>query len=186
MGLSMTRIENRESCLQSALMDQKDIDVLQTSLFYLADLFRAVLDLRTGKNGKSVVLTRTNILEDILEPIKKILSYRGEPFEFQVTVDHMLLKESILVDHMLLQQSVLSLASNSRKFTKQGFIRLEAKKVKSNDDDVDSIMQIVVEDFGPGIPTICTFESRRRWKPSHGPLAMQIQLGTDERQGLAR
>jgi len=52
-----------------------------------------------------------------------------------------------------LKQIVLNLAANAAKFVERGYIRLKARVVENSDDEHDNgVVEISVEDSGPGIP----------------------------------
>ena len=120
-----------------------DIEVVNSSLQYINDLLRSMLDMHRAANRQMVLdLTHTDVLKDVFEPVRTILHRQADSFDFVLDCPANLV---IMADRMRLKQVVLNLASNSRKFVHNGFVRLRAEVVE------DSV-RISVEDSGPGIP----------------------------------
>ena len=83
------------------------------------------------------------LLLSVLEPVRTILDSKQNPFEFLVDCPEQLV---VTTDPLRLKQVVMNLASNSRKFVTQGFIRIGAKANEAGD------VVLYVEDSGPGVP----------------------------------
>jgi signal transduction histidine kinase len=97
---------------------------------------------KAAGNQLHLDMSLAEILGDVMEPVATMLYQRGN--HFQVFVD---CPKNLVVptDRLRLKQVVLNLASNSRKFVQQGYIRLRAVRV-------DGDVQLRVEDSDPGIP----------------------------------
>ena len=79
----------------------------------------------------------------VLEPVRTILDSKHNPFEFQIECpEHLVL----VTDHLRLKQCIMNLASNSRKFVTEGYIRIGAR-IKP-----DNTVYLFCEDTGPGVP----------------------------------
>jgi signal transduction histidine kinase len=84
-----------------------------------------------------------DILHDVLEPVQSMLLQRDGKVRVVIDCDPNMYA---MADRLRLNQVVLNLGRNSSKFVEEGFIRLGVRLV---DDDV---IQMFVEDSGPGIP----------------------------------
>ena len=122
---------------------QDDIRIISSSLGYINDLLRSILDMQKAAN-KQVKLsaTHTDVMKDILKPVQTILFRRGAAYDIVVECPDNLV---VVVDRIRLKQVVLNLASNATKFVQEGFIRLKAQVIGGK-------LQISIEDSGPGIP----------------------------------
>jgi signal transduction histidine kinase/CheY-like chemotaxis protein len=133
---SLTDADSRKSVLE-------DVHIIGSSLQFINDLLRSMLDMqKAASNQLQLDISPTDILSDVLEPVATMLYQRNN--SFQVLVD---CQKNMVVstDRLRLKQVVLNLASNSRKFVQQGYIKLRAV-------DVDGDVQLYVEDSGPSIP----------------------------------
>ena len=122
-----------------------DLRVMDASLQFINELLRNMLDVfRSASNQMKIELNPTDIKQDILEPVASILFLRGTSGSAEVKVE---CRDDLVcqVDRMRLKQIILNLASNSVKFVKKGFIRLQAKLVNES-------VEISVSDSGTGIP----------------------------------
>jgi signal transduction histidine kinase len=84
-----------------------------------------------------------NILHDVLEPVQSMLLQRDGKVRVVIDCDPSMYA---MADRLRLNQVVLNLGRNSSKFVEEGFIRLGVRLVN------DGILQMFVEDSGPGIP----------------------------------
>ena len=97
---------------------------------------------RATANKLEIGLSPTNLFKQVFEPVGDILHPRND--DIVVTVDCP--KDlTVLTDYLRLQQVLLNLGRNASKFVTSGFIKLRASVV-------DGMVEIVVEDSGPGIP----------------------------------
>ena len=133
------------SFVESACQDDQiseDINVIRSSLNYINDLLRSMLDIgRVTKREMVLHPAPTLLARDVLKPIRSIITKQDNPFEVQVESPEELVIE---IDRVRLRQIVLNLAWNSAKYVNQGFIRLSVKTTDTN-------VEIAVEDSGPGI-----------------------------------
>jgi signal transduction histidine kinase/CheY-like chemotaxis protein len=122
---------------------QEDTQIISSSLRFIDDFLRSLLDMyRAAANKLEVKLAPTDLLKDVLEPVCSILYQRDGCVS--VTVD---CPENLIVatDCLRLKQIMLNLGRNSTKFVHSGFIRFRAAVV-------DGLVELYVEDSGPGIP----------------------------------
>lgn len=137
---TMAKVEDEET-RQLILGDTQVVD---SSLNYINDLLRSMLDINRAKSGLiKINNTPTDILHDILEPAAAILCVRGARVELKTECT----KENLGVytDRLRLKQIILNLSINATKFVQQGYIRLRA-------DVVNGSVMLFVEDTGPGVP----------------------------------
>ena len=119
-----------------------DVNVIDSSLQFVSELLRNMLDLSRGQQVK-MEYKQTDVLKDVFEPVASILFMRGAKVDVQIEC----CPPNLIVnsDRMRLKQIILNLAGNSTKFVQQGFIRLRAEILNNN-------VHLYVEDSGPGIP----------------------------------
>lgn len=160
---------------ESRSLIKSDINVIDSSLQFVNELLRNMLDLHRTQNGHEIKLhlVPTDVLSDILEPVSTILFMRGAAVEIQLDCPKNLY---IKTDRMRLKQICLNLSNNATKFVRKGYIRLRAEVVHntvSSDSDDYSIgmsdlenggkpnrnknadpgsVVVYIEDSGPGIP----------------------------------
>jgi len=122
---------------------REDVHIIESSLKFINDLLRSMLDLHRAKSDQlTLEFSPTDIKRDILEPAASMLYQRDAMFSVEVHCHENML---VMVDSLRLKQVVLNLARNSCKFVEQGFVRLKAEFVGDG-------LVIYVEDSGPGIP----------------------------------
>jgi signal transduction histidine kinase/CheY-like chemotaxis protein len=122
---------------------QEDAEIIGSSLHFIDEFLRSMLDTyRAARNKLEVKLAPTDLLKDILEPVCNMLYQRDGSVD--VTVD---CPENLIVatDCLRLKQIMLNLGRNSTKFVHSGFIRFRAAVVAG-------VVEVYVEDSGPGIP----------------------------------
>jgi signal transduction histidine kinase/CheY-like chemotaxis protein len=127
---------------------QDDITIIESSLQFVNDLLRNMLDFhRATSKELHLETTATDVQRDILEPVAAMLYRRYDNYQVIVDCPKDLY---IMTDRLRLKQIVLNLGRNSAKFVETGFVRLKAEVIDDN-------VTISVEDSGPGIP-----EEKRR------------------------
>jgi K+-sensing histidine kinase KdpD len=120
-----------------------DVEVISNALHFVHDLLRNMLDIHRAANKDLVVhLKPTDLLRDVLEPVAAMLHQRRSRIQFLMECPENL---HVNTDHLRLKQIVLNLSRNSSKFVDEGFIRLRATVV-------EGLVELSVEDSGPGIP----------------------------------
>jgi hypothetical protein len=124
-----------------------DIRVIDTSLQFVNELLRNMLDLhRTSKgHGIKLHLVPTDVAKDVLEPVASILYMRGASVKIITECNPPNLY--VMTDRMRLKQILLNLSFNATKFVEKGYIRLRADVVGK-----ERKVTLYVEDSGPGIP----------------------------------
>ncbi|KAL3905503.1 MAG: hypothetical protein SGILL_009654, partial [Bacillariaceae sp.] len=139
------RVEDRET--QEALLN--DIQILDSSLQYINDLLRNMLDIhRTASRKMKLDESPTDILKDILEPVKAILCVKQNKAKILIDCPEHLI---VSLDRLRVKQIILNLAINSTKFVQEGFIRLCAQVVPGDAKGMEQEVRLTVEDSGPGI-----------------------------------
>jgi len=120
-----------------------DINIIQNSLNFINDLLRSLLDMQKVKDKQvKLVNTPTDLMKDIFEPVRTILSRQETAYKVILDCPQQLV---VMVDRMRLKQILMNLAGNAKKFVEKGFIRLSAAVV-------DNRLRLCVDDSGPGIP----------------------------------
>eukprot|EP00977_Amphora_coffeiformis_P019423 scaffold7227_cov160-Amphora_coffeaeformis.AAC.2 len=120
-----------------------DAHVIQSSLKFIDDLLRSILDMHKAASNQLQIQERpTDIVHDVLETVRTVVDSKHNPWEFQIDCPAGLVVQT---DPLKLKQIVMNLATNSRKFVSRGFIKVGAH-VK------DDTVSLFVEDSGPGIP----------------------------------
>jgi CheY-like chemotaxis protein len=97
---------------------------------------------RASSNQLLICKAPIDILDDCFKPVDSMLYRRGSNIEVILDCPEGLIVET---DGLRVKQIMLNLGRNSSKFVQQGFIRLRAA-------EVNGMVQLSVEDSGPGIP----------------------------------
>eukprot|EP00529_Nitzschia_sp_RCC80_P003842 CAMPEP_0113469268 /NCGR_PEP_ID=MMETSP0014_2-20120614/15806_1 /TAXON_ID=2857 /ORGANISM="Nitzschia sp." /LENGTH=1063 /DNA_ID=CAMNT_0000361729 /DNA_START=91 /DNA_END=3282 /DNA_ORIENTATION=+ /assembly_acc=CAM_ASM_000159 len=125
---------------------QEDIEIIESSLHFINDLLRNMLDMqRAGSNQMKIDTKPTNLMVDVLQPVQNMLHVRGSPFDVLISCsldDQMV----VMTDPLRLKQIMLNLTRNSAKFVEKGFICCKAQVNQST-----GFVELCVEDSGPGI-----------------------------------
>ncbi len=141
--------------LYSLVTDSKQrhyLDSIRSSGKSLLTLINDILDLSKIEAGKMELQYEPVNLYSIINEIRHIfslkISEKGLEFIVDIAED---IPQSLLLDEVRLRQILFNLFGNAVKFTKEGHIRLCAKKIYIEEDrsSVDLIMGI--EDTGIGI-----------------------------------
>jgi CheY-like chemotaxis protein len=143
-ALSFVSSASRESLQDKKSREamQDDIHIVDSSLQFINELLRNMLDVHRSGNEIKLNISPTDILRDIFEPVASILFMRGAKVEIKTDCPNHLI---VLSDRMRLKQIILNLAANATKFVEQGYIQLRAEVVDDN-------VTLLVEDSGSGIP----------------------------------
>jgi signal transduction histidine kinase/CheY-like chemotaxis protein len=122
---------------------QEDVEIIGSSLHFIDEFLRSMLDTyRAAENKLEVKLAPTDLLKDVLEPVCNMIHQRDGSVEITVDCPKNLI---VATDCLRLKQVMLNLGRNSTKFVHSGFIRFRAAVV-------DGVVEVYVEDSGPGIP----------------------------------
>jgi signal transduction histidine kinase len=147
---------------------QEDAQIVVSSLHFIDEFLRSMLDIyRTAANKLEVKSAPTDLLKDVLEPVCNILYQRDGSVD--VTVD---CPENLIVttDCLRLKQIMLNLGRNSTKFVQSGFIRFRVAVV-------DGLVELYVEDSGPGIPMEKRGALFEKYQNSLDPLSQGTGIG---------
>jgi signal transduction histidine kinase/CheY-like chemotaxis protein len=121
---------------------REDVEIIDTSLAFMNDLLRSMLDMhRAGSKKMRLEVGPVDVLQDIVIPVASMLYQRNSTFEVLTECPENLF---VLTDKMRLKQIMLNLGRNSSKFVQKGFILFGASVVDGN-------IRLIVEDSGPGI-----------------------------------
>lgn len=158
---------------------REDIEVVNSSLHFINDFLRSMLDIyRASGNQITVQMTPTDIKQDILMPVSNMLYKRLTTYDVIVDCpDHLV----VMTDSTRLKQVLINLARNSSKFVEKGFLRMRAE-VDPNDNQV----RIFVEDSGPGISTAKKKELFARYQESLDLLQQGTGIGLNLSKKLMR
>jgi signal transduction histidine kinase/ActR/RegA family two-component response regulator len=122
---------------------QEDAEIIGSSLHFIDEFLRSMLDTyRAAANKLEVNLAPTDLLKDVLEPVCNMLYQRDGSVDVTVDCPKNLI---VATDCLRLKQIMLNLGRNSTKFVHSGFIRFRAAVV-------GGVIEVYVEDSGPGIP----------------------------------
>lgn len=158
---SMEHVQDNES--RKALMG--DIDVVYSSLQFINDLLRNMMDIhRTTDSEIKLALSPMDVLRDVFQPVASMLFMRGAKIDIVTDCPNNLI---VLSDSMRLKQIILNLAANATKFVEKGYIRLRAEVINGS-------VTLFVEDSGPGIPV----EKRERLFAKFHASLDQLNQGT--------
>lgn len=136
---TMEKVRDEET--RQLLLD--DAQVVDSSLNYINDLLRSMLDVQRAKSGQiKVNLAPTDVLHDVLDPAAAILCVRGARVDVLTECPPDLV---VLTDQLRLKQIVLNLSINATKFVQTGYIKLKAEIVEGS-------VVLSIEDTGPGVP----------------------------------
>ena len=151
---------------------EEDIHIIESSLHFINDLLRNMLDMHRAKTNQLQIETEpTHILNDVLKPVDCMLHKRGSSFKVLVECCDQTQDAVILADKLRLKQIMLNLARNSLKFVEKGFIRLRCQLTS------DGMVQLSVEDSGPGVPQHKKEQLFRRFQKSLDSLHQGTGIG---------
>jgi len=130
-------------CIKESLL----IPALRSGRFLL-HIINDILDMSQIKEKKLRLVFETKNLRETLQDTAQLIELQAKKKQIKLILDldHNL-PTTFCTDHMRLSQIVLNLLSNAIKFTKQGIVKLTAKRMENNPD----LIQIHVEDSGIGI-----------------------------------
>ncbi len=136
---------------------QHDVAIIENSLKFVNDLLRNMLDMHRAANKQlKVALEPTDLLHDVLEPVHSMINQRNATYKVDIECPRHLF---VMTDRLRLKQIVLNLGRNSLKFVESGFVRLRAQVI-------DGLVEISVEDSGPGIPPVKRYTLFQKFQES--------------------
>lgn len=122
---------------------QEDMNIIGSSLEFIDEFLITMLDMyRAEARQIDVKLVETDLRADVIEPVLSMLSRNNSSVELNLECPNALL---IVTDRLRLKQILLNLLRNACKFVQSGFIRCHVYLK-------DGVLDISVEDSGPGIP----------------------------------
>jgi signal transduction histidine kinase len=176
---------------------QGDIRVIDSSLQFINELLRNMLDLHRSSSSTALKLhpVPTDVQKDILDPVASILYMRGASVDIITECNPPNLY--IMADRMRLKQILLNLSFNATKFVEKGYIRLRASVVEISGEDKAALngnvglpknahdppqpsqqhIELYVEDSGPGIPEHKRQSLFNKWQDSLDVLNQGTGIG---------
>ena len=136
-----------------ASTDQKDkVTIINRSGEHLLTMINDVLDLSKIEAGHVELEPEPFDLPQLLEDIGRMFDIRAQNAElsFNMELDPEL-AHYILADAGKLRQILINLLGNAVKFTREGGLSLRARTRPAVDDPAGLILQLEVDDSGPGI-----------------------------------
>lgn len=130
-----------------------NVRIIQSSSDSLLALINQILDYSKIENGKMDLEAREYNLVDCIQDSMDMASsvHWEKPVDFFTTIDPEL-PNMITGDITRVRQVLVNLIGNSSKFTKRGYIWLEAKLQKGTEEIRTPHLQISIHDTGIGIP----------------------------------
>lgn len=129
------------------------LDLLQT-VKYSADnllgIINDILDFSKIEAGKISFESIDFELEELLKNLKEIVSYKIREKDLRLIIDKGNdIPEFLNGDKIKLNQILNNLVGNAIKFTEEGYVKVSARCIKSDNDNV--LLRFLVEDTGIGI-----------------------------------
>ena len=125
------------------------LDKLEAAGNHLLDIINAVLDLSKIEAGKLTLEEIPVNIDSILSNIVSMLHSRAADRGITLIVEPGAPAGKLLGDPTRLQQALLNYAANAIKFTSEGWVRLAAETIASDDDGM--LIRFTVTDTGVGI-----------------------------------
>lgn len=133
------------------LLDDNQVNSLKFSARYLLSLVNDVLQLNKMEDRKIKLQHRPFSIRRQMDTIANSLQFiadkNGNAIYVEVAND---IPENVVGDELRLSQILINLISNALKFTKNGQVRISAKKLERGDDYCR--IRFTVSDNGVGIP----------------------------------
>ena len=160
-------VEEAQILLEDADQLVEDSEHIQKCVQYIQSILNNTLDLAKLKDGKmhfnaEKVMVRTAVID---VAVIMLSSMKSEEVELTVNCAD---DVYVYADALRLLQVVVNLLTNSFKFCKRGYVRIDVTPFI----DVDMVM-ISVEDTGPGIP----FDQRDKLFSKYGQIAVRQGTG---------
>ncbi|MES9871389.1 MAG: bacteriohemerythrin [Sedimenticola sp.] len=131
----------------------KKLSMINSSGEHLQRMINEVLDLSKIEAGQMALEMESFNLESMLEEIGRIFAARAASVELAFGLDIAPdLAKYIESDALKLRQILFNLLDNAIKFTRKGGITLRARSMPVAGDNGSAVIQLEVEDTGPGIP----------------------------------
>ncbi len=136
---------------------KKFIDTIYSSSENLLSIINDLLDFSKIKMGKfeavKVAFDFYNEIDETLTLLEQIALNKNLSFFYRIDET---IPKLLFGDAGKLKQLITNIAGNAIKFTKEGFVNIEIKRVDETDDNVK--IEFVVQDSGIGIP-----ENKKNW-----------------------
>eukprot|EP00980_Cylindrotheca_fusiformis_P016226 scaffold4825_cov132-Cylindrotheca_fusiformis.AAC.3 len=122
---------------------EEDVGIIDSSLRFMNDLLRSMLDFHRAKSGKiKIVKEPMDVSRDLLQAVAAMLYASDSDIKIVTDCPEGLIIET---DPLRMKQIVLNLGRSSTKVVTKGYIKLSAKVE-------NGFVKVIVEDSGPGIP----------------------------------
>lgn len=124
---------------------------IQSSGKTLLDLINNILDLSKIESGKLDFSYEPSDIKKLIEDVINMLKTKSKEKNLQLNfIFSKDLPNVLYIEELRIKQVLINLINNSIKFTKKGYIEIEASVQNKSDDYLDLILK--VEDTGIGIP----------------------------------
>jgi PAS domain S-box-containing protein len=129
---------------------QEKLDKLEAAGQHLLEIINMVLDLSKIEAGKLVLESTTFRPGSIFENVCSMLHEKAAAKHLTLSSELIDIPEQLLGDPTRLQQALLNYVANAIKFTEHGSVRLRARLLEQDSEQV--LIRFEVEDTGIGIP----------------------------------
>jgi two-component system, sensor histidine kinase len=163
------KLNNDLESFTGSELDQsiEDARHIQKCVFYIKNILNNTLDMNKLKEGKmAITLAQVMLRSEVIDMILMMLkAMKSEDVEVIVNCNSGLYVTS---DSLRLTQVVTNLLTNAFKFCKAGQVTIDVQYF-----DETKIVQIAIEDTGPGIPP----EHRHKLFTKYGQIAVRQGTG---------
>ena len=125
------------------------LDKIDSASRHLLAIINDILDLSKIESGKLVLETTDFYLSSVLDNIDSIIGESARDKGLQIEIDQGDLPPLLRGDPTRLRQALLNYAANAIKFTEHGKVRLSAKLLEDNGDNL--LARFEVTDTGIGL-----------------------------------
>jgi signal transduction histidine kinase/ActR/RegA family two-component response regulator len=149
--LGFTQLMNRDASIPEHA--KQNLAIINRSGEHLLSMINDVLDLSKIEAGKVELKEEPFDLVQTVEDIGEMIRARAKEKHLEVIVDIAPnIEQYIKADLGKLRQILINLLGNSVKFTEDGGIALRVRTLRSSENKASIVLDIEVEDTGPGIP----------------------------------
>jgi signal transduction histidine kinase/DNA-binding NarL/FixJ family response regulator len=132
---------------------KQNLSIINRSGEHLLSMINDVLDLSKIEAGKAELKEEPFDLVQTIKDIGEMIRARVQEKHLEIIVDlDPGTQQFIKADLGKIRQILINLLGNAVKFTDDGGIVLRARTVSSTDDTARALLEIEVEDTGPGMP----------------------------------
>jgi PAS domain S-box-containing protein len=149
--LGFAQLMNRDESIPDHA--KQNLAIINRSGEHLLSMINDVLDLSKIEAGKAELKEEPFDLIQTIKDIGEMIRARAQEKRLEVIVDlDPDIEQFIKADLGKIRQILINLLGNAVKFTDEGGIALRARTVSLTDDTARALLEIEVEDTGPGMP----------------------------------